>query len=65
MLLLKKNYKMKENKCEHVKTIRPNSMFYKGKNFSALYCEECNSIWDNPNDSMMEYAKNYSKKAKD
>lgn len=40
----------------HVLVPRPGSMYWRGRYLAGLYCETCNSIWDNPEDSLIEAA---------
>lgn len=44
-------------KCQWDKEmiVKEGAFFWRGKYFSGLVCETCNSLYDNPNDSFMEY----------
>jgi hypothetical protein len=35
----------------------PGTMYYRGRWFAGLVCTTCNALWDNPDDSMLEYAR--------
>ena len=42
--------------CARVLVPTPGLMHYRGRDFAALFCASCNSMWDNPDDSMLGYA---------
>jgi len=41
--------------CGHAIVVKPSMFHYRGRSFSGLVCETCNSLWDNPEDSFWGY----------
>lgn len=44
-------------RCESVLNPTPGTFAYRGKLFAGLVCLACNSLRDNPEDSMFEFAR--------
>jgi DNA-directed RNA polymerase subunit M/transcription elongation factor TFIIS len=48
-------------KCNNKMIVKDAMFFWRGKYLSGLVCETCNALYDNPNDSFMDYVKNCEK----
>lgn len=44
-------------RCKSVLIPTPGTFAWGGKFFAGLVCEPCNSLFDNPEDSMFEFAR--------
>jgi hypothetical protein len=44
--------------CDNKLVVKQNMFFWKGKYFSGLVCEEHNSLFENPEDSLMDHIRN-------
>jgi hypothetical protein len=44
--------------CDDKLVVKQNMFFWKGKYFSGLVCEEHNSLFENPEDSLMDHIRN-------
>ncbi len=42
-------------KCGARRVCREGMFCWRGRTFSGLVCESCNSLWDNPDDSFKEH----------
>jgi hypothetical protein len=43
-------------KCTKPLVPTPGTMYWRGRYFAGLVCKDCNGLWDNPDDSMFDYA---------
>lgn len=41
--------------CEKKMVKKPNMFHWRGRFFSGLVCPDCNSLWDDPEDSFAEH----------
>ena len=40
----------------HIMEPQNDTMYYRGRYFAGLVCEDCNALFDNPDDSMYAFA---------
>lgn len=45
-------------KCKKPTEVRKGMFHWRGKSFSGLVCEDCNALYDNPEDSFNKHVQN-------